>query len=68
MTLGILIQRGKHNGEDGLDVVTDKVAEVLVVPEVQGTLSDLKQLVGRISQAKGNIPGSEGWQQTWPTG
>lgn len=68
MTLGILIQWGKHNREDGLDVVTDEIAEVLVVPEVQSTLSDLEQLVGWRSQVRGYIPGSEGWQQTLPTG
>lgn len=41
MTLGILIKRSKHDGENDFDIVTDKVAEVLVVPKVKCSLSDL---------------------------
>lgn len=44
MPLGVLIQRRKHNRKDGLHVVTHKVAEVLVVPEVKGTFGDLHHM------------------------
>lgn len=41
VTFGILVERRKHDGQDSLHVVADQVAEVLVVPEVQGTLGHL---------------------------
>jgi len=41
MALGIFVEGREHDGEDGLNVVTDKVAKVLVVPEVESALSNL---------------------------
>jgi len=34
MSLGVLIQRSEHDGENDLDIVADEVAKVLVVPKV----------------------------------
>lgn len=42
MALGVLIQRGKHDRENDLNIVADQVAEVLVVPEVKSPFSDLE--------------------------
>ena len=41
MPFGVLKQRRKHNRQDRLDVVADKVAEILIIPEVQCALSHL---------------------------
>jgi len=41
MTLGVLIKRCKHDGKDGVDIVANEVAEILVVPEVECSFSDL---------------------------
>lgn len=42
MSLGVFIQRRKHDGKDGTAVVTDQGHDVLVVPEIKCSLSDLK--------------------------
>lgn len=42
MSLGILIERSKHNGQNNLHIVADQIAEVLVVPEVKSTFCDLE--------------------------
>lgn len=39
--LGVFVERSKHDGENRLHVVADKVAEILIVPEVQCPFSDL---------------------------
>ncbi len=46
MAFRIFVQRGKHDGENNLDIVADEVAEILVVPEVESTLSNLKVRTG----------------------
>lgn len=42
VALGVLVQRSEHDRKDNLDIVTDEVAEVLIVPEVESTLGDLQ--------------------------
>lgn len=34
VSLGVFVKRSKHDGKNGLHVVTDKVAEILIVPEI----------------------------------
>lgn len=45
MSFGVLVKWRKHDRQNGLHVVTDQIAEVLIVPEVQSTLRNLH--VGR---------------------
>ena len=40
VSLRVFVKRFEHDGQDDVHVVTDKVAEVFVVPEVERTLSD----------------------------
>jgi len=42
MPLRIFVQRREHDREDDVDIVTDKVAEVLVVPEIKSSLGNLE--------------------------
>ena len=42
MTLRVLIERREHDREDDFDVVTDQVAEIFVVPEIECSLGDLR--------------------------
>ncbi len=42
VTLGVLVERGKHDGQDDFDIIADQVAEVLVVPEVERPFGDLE--------------------------
>jgi len=42
MTLRVLVERREHNRQDNLDIVADEIAEILVVPEVEGSLGNLK--------------------------
>ena len=42
----VFVERGKHDGKNDLDVVADQIAEVLVVPEVEGSLGDLEVRAG----------------------
>lgn len=51
MSLGILVQRRKHDWKDCFHVVAHKVAEVLIVPEVERTLGDLWLYVSVESRA-----------------
>jgi len=46
VTLRVLIEGRKHNGEDNLHIITDKVAEVLVVPEIKGSFGNLEVRAG----------------------
>jgi hypothetical protein len=39
---GILVKRCKHNGQNSLDIVADKIAEVLIIPEVKCTFRHLE--------------------------
>ena len=41
VSLRVFIKRFEHDGQDDVHVVTDKVAEVFVVPEVERTFSNL---------------------------
>lgn len=34
MTLGVFIQRRKHDGQDSLDIVANQVAEIFIIPKV----------------------------------
>lgn len=43
MTFRILVQWRKHNGQYGLNIITDQVAEVFIVPEVECSFGDLTQ-------------------------
>ncbi len=45
MSLGVLIQRSEHYWQDHLDVVANEIAEVLIVPEVECSLRNLRSLV-----------------------
>jgi hypothetical protein len=42
VALRVLIQGSKHDRQYDLDVIANQIAEVLVVPEVQRSLSDLE--------------------------
>jgi hypothetical protein len=46
MPLGVLVKRGKHDRENDLDVVTDQVTEILIIPEVKSTFSNLEMRAG----------------------
>jgi hypothetical protein len=46
MSFRVLIEWRKHDWEDDLDVVADKIAEVLVIPEVKGSFCDLEMGTG----------------------
>lgn len=46
MTLGVLIKWRKHDRQDDLNIVANKVAEVLIVPEVQRSLRNLEMWAG----------------------
>jgi len=45
MAFRIFIERGKHDGQDGFDVVADEIAEVFVVPEIECSLGHLSLVV-----------------------
>jgi hypothetical protein len=42
VSLGVFVERRKHDRQDHFHIVADKVAEILVVPEVQRTFRDLE--------------------------
>lgn len=42
VALGIFVKRRKHDRENDFNIVADQVAEILVVPEVQRPLGNLK--------------------------
>jgi hypothetical protein len=42
VALRVLVQRSEHDGQDNLDVVTNKIAEVFVIPKVQSSLGYLE--------------------------
>ena len=46
MALGVLVQWRKHDWENDLHVITDKIAEILVVPEVERSFCDLEMRAG----------------------
>ena len=46
MTFRVLIKWCKHDWQDGLDVVTHEITEVLVVPEVKSSFGNLKVISG----------------------
>jgi hypothetical protein len=41
MSLGVFVQRSEHNREDGFHIIADEIAEIFVVPEIEGTLGNL---------------------------
>ena len=41
MAFGVLVEWREHDGQDDIDVVANEVAEVLVVPEVEGAFRHL---------------------------
>ena len=41
VSLRVLVKRCKHDWQNDVDVITNKVAEVFVVPEIERTFSDL---------------------------
>lgn len=41
----IFVQRGKHDRQYDLDIVTDEITEVLVIPEIKSSFSDLENHV-----------------------
>jgi hypothetical protein len=48
VALRILIQGCEHDRQYRFDIVANQVAEVLIVPEVQGTFGDLANRVNTI--------------------
>lgn len=42
MLFGDSVQATEHNGKDPVDVLLDEAENVLIVPEVQGSLCDLR--------------------------
>ena len=34
VALGVLVERGEHNGKNGFHIVAYEVAEIFVVPEI----------------------------------
>ena len=61
VTFRIFVKWGEHDGKDHVNIVTDQVAKVLVVPEVQSTFGNLDQVQ---PQANGTM--YEGY--TWKCG
>ena len=47
MPFGILVKRREHDGQDSLDIVADKIAKVLIVPEVKCTFRHLEAVSDR---------------------
>jgi hypothetical protein len=43
MTLGVLVKRREHDGKDRLHIVTDQVAKIFIVPEVQCAFGNLEK-------------------------
>jgi hypothetical protein len=43
MAFGVFIERRKHDGQNNFDIVTDEIAKVLIVPEVESPLGDLEK-------------------------
>lgn len=43
VTLGVLVESGEHDGQDLSSVVTDQAHDVLVVPVIQCSFSNLQQ-------------------------
>ena len=63
MTLRVLVKRREHDRQDDVDIVADQIAEVLVVPKVKRSLSDLciiESVDGAIDRRRHNIPGNVG--------
>jgi len=44
MSLRILIERSEHYGQDHLNIITDKITEIFIVPEVQRAFGDLPRV------------------------
>ena len=42
VAFGVLVQRCEHDWQDGLDVLADEIAEVLVIPEIERSFRYLK--------------------------
>lgn len=42
MSLGIFIEWRKHDGQNYLHVIADKIAKVFIVPEVESSLGNLE--------------------------
>ena len=42
MALGVLVQGRKHDRQYGLDIITDEVAEVFIIPEIQCSFGNLE--------------------------
>ena len=47
MAFRVLVERCEHDREDDFYIVTDKVAKVFIVPEIEGTLCDLVDAISR---------------------
>lgn len=42
VTLRVFVQRRKHDWKDNVHIIADQVAKVLIVPEIESSLCDLK--------------------------
>jgi hypothetical protein len=67
MSFGVFVERRKHDRKNDFDIVTHEVTEILVVPEIQSSLSDLQHALVLIDPSPDPIlfrsPESVGWQQ-----
>jgi len=70
MSFRVLVQRCKHDRQDRFNVVTNKVAEVLVVPEVQRSFGNLLQVSMKIfsNSQRLDLLGNAGSRLIWPVG
>lgn len=41
MSFGVFVKWCKHDWKDDVNVITNKVAEVFIIPKIQGTLGHL---------------------------
>lgn len=44
MCLWVLVQRLEHDGQDLIGIVVDQVHNILVIPVIQGSLSNLPKM------------------------
>lgn len=65
--LGILVKWSKHYWQYSLNIVSNKVAEILIVPEIQGSFRDLEDREALTIQ---NCRKAQTWhrQLTWKCG
>jgi hypothetical protein len=51
MSLGVFVERSEHDRENSFHIITDEIAEIFIVPEIEGTLGNLEMWTSdRLSQ------------------